>query len=131
MPNRHRELYFKKSGPIFFPQVFFSYLIGRPAIESAVYFSNEYISVKRLDSSNKWLGVPHASEMEKMWSIIVDLKKEIRTLPKYRELSRVIDIRLTPVKKGELAGCYDIRIYGMKREPTSTIIYDILNFIFS
>ena len=83
------------------------------------------------DSSNKWLGVPHASEMEKMWSIIVDLKKEIRTLPKYRELSRVIDIRLTPVKKGELAGCYDIRIYGMKREPTSTIIYDILNFIFS
>lgn len=61
--------------------------------------SNEYISVKRLDSSNKWLGVPHASEMEKMWSIIVDLKKEIRTLPKYRELSRVIDIRLTPVKK--------------------------------
>jgi hypothetical protein len=100
-------------------------------IESAVYFSNEYISVKRLDSSNKWLGVPHASEMEKMWSIIVDLKKEIRTLPKYRELSRVIDIRLTPVKKGELAGCYDIRIYGMKREPTSTIIYDILNFIFS
>lgn len=51
--------------------------------------------------------------------------------PAYRELSRVIDIRLTPVKKGELAGCYDIRIYGMKREPTSTIIYDILNFIFS
>ena len=34
-------------------------------IESAVYFSNEYISVKRLDSSNKWLGVTHASEMEK------------------------------------------------------------------
>ena len=40
--------------------------------KKAVYFNNEYLNVGRLDSSNKWLGVPHASEMEK-----ITLKKEI------------------------------------------------------
>ena len=43
--------------------------------KNSIYFSNEYIEVKRLDSSNKWLGTPHASEIGKMWSIIIDLKK--------------------------------------------------------
>lgn len=99
--------------------------------KEAVYFNNEYLTVRRLDSSNKWLGVPHASEMEKMWSIIIDLKKDFRLLPKYRELLQVLDIKLTPVIKGELSGCVGIRIYGMKKEPTSSIIYDILNYIFS
>ena len=96
-----------------------------------IHFDNDYITVKRLDSSNKWLGVPHHSEMEKMWSIIIELKKDIRRLPKYQELTRILDIKLTPVTRGELAGAYGIRIYGMKKEPTSSIIYDILNFIFS
>ena len=99
--------------------------------KESVSFSNDYIHVKRLDSSNKWLGVPHASEMEKMWSIIIALKKDFRLFPNYREISKILDIRITPVTKGELQGCYGIRIYGMKKEPTSSIIYDILNFIFS
>ena len=59
------------------------------------------------------------------------MKKDFRLLPNYREISKILDIRITPVTKGELQGCYGIRIYGMKKEPTSSIIYDILNFIFS
>ena len=99
--------------------------------KEAVCFNNDYLNVRRLDSSNKWLGVPHASEMEKQWSIIIDFKKEFRNLTKYRELLHVLDIKLTPVTKGELSGCYGIRIYGMKKEPSSSIVYDILNYIFS
>lgn len=98
--------------------------------KEAVHYSNDYLDVKRLDSSNKWLGVPHASEMIKQWSIIVDLKKDFHHLQKYRELSKILDINVTPVVKGELSGCYGIRIYGMKKDPSSTIIYDILNYIF-
>ena len=94
-------------------------------------FENEYIKVRRLDSSNKWLGIPHKSDMEKMWSIIIDLKKDFRTLSKYRELHNILDIKLNSVTKGELAGCYGLRIYGMKKEPNSSIIYDILNYIFA
>ena len=96
-----------------------------------VRFSNDYLTVKRLDSSNKWLGEPHQSEMEKMWSIIVDIKKDFRFLPKYRELLQLLEIKVTPVTRGELEGCYGIRIYGMRQEPRATIIYDILNYIFS
>ena len=99
--------------------------------KESVYFNNDYLNVRRLDSSNKWLGIPHASEMEKQWSIIIDFKKEFRNLPKYRELLQLLDIRLTPVTKGELSGCYGIRVYGMKQEPSSSIIYDILNYIFN
>ena len=99
--------------------------------KNVIYFNNDYINVRRLDSSNKWLGAPHASEMEKQWSIIIDLIKDFEYLPKYRELSQLLDIKLTRVTKGELTGCYCIRIYGMKQEPTCAIIYDILNYIFS
>ena len=98
--------------------------------KNPICFSNEYIEVKRLDSSNKWLGLPRVSEMGKMWSIIVDLKKDFRALTNYCELSKKLDIKLTRVTKGELKGCRGIRIYKMKQNPTNDIIYDILNFIF-
>lgn len=98
---------------------------------NSIYFSNEYIEVKRLDSSNKWLGKPHASEIEKMWSVIIDIKKNFCSLFNYRELSKVLNIRLTQVTKGEFKGYWGIRIYGMKQEPTVDIIYDILNYIFN
>ena len=98
--------------------------------KNPICFNNEYIEVKRLDSSNKWLGLPHVSEMGKMWSIIVDLKKDFRKLTNYCELSKKLDIKLTRVTKGELKGCRGIRIYKMKQNPTNDIIYDILNFIF-
>ena len=39
--------------------------------DNLVIFENDYISVCRVDSSNKWVGV---NEMEKMWSIIFYLK---------------------------------------------------------
>ena len=65
-----------------------------------------------------------------MWSIIVDLKKDFRELTNYCELSKKLDIKLTRVTKGELKGCWGIRIYKMKQNPTNDIIYDILNFIF-
>lgn len=98
--------------------------------KNPICFNNEYIEVKRLDSSNKWLGLPRVSEMGKMWSIIVDLKKDFRELTNYCELSKKLDIKLTRVTKGELKGCRGIRIYKMKQNPTNDIIYDILNFIF-
>ena len=98
--------------------------------KNPICFSNEYIEAKRLDSSNKWLGLPRVSEMGKMWSIIVDLKKDFRALTNYCELSKKLDIKLTRVTKGELKGCWGIRIYKMKQNPTNDIIYDILNFIF-
>ena len=98
--------------------------------KNPICFNNEYIEVKRLDSSNKWLGLPRVSEMGKMWSIIVDLKKDFRKLTNYCELSKKLDIKLTRVTKGELKGCRGIRIYKMKQNPTNDIIYDILNFIF-
>ena len=43
--------------------------------KNSIYFSNEYIEVKRLDSSNKWLGTPHASEMGKCGVLLLTLKK--------------------------------------------------------
>ncbi|HJB92635.1 MAG TPA: hypothetical protein H9708_01610 [Candidatus Borkfalkia stercoripullorum] len=98
--------------------------------KNPICFNNEYIEVKRLDSSNKWLGLPRVSEMGKMWSIIVDLKKDFCELTNYCELSKKLDIKLTRVTKGELKGCWGIRIYKMKQNPTNDIIYDILNFIF-
>ena len=98
--------------------------------KNPICFNNEYIEVKRLDSSNKWLGLPRVSEMGKMWSIIVDLKKDFRAPTHYCELSEKLDIKLTRVTKGELKGCRGIRIYKMKQNPTNDIIYDILNFIF-
>lgn len=98
--------------------------------KNPICFNNEYIEVKRLDSSNKWLGLPRVSEMGKMWSIIVDLKKDFCELTNYCELSKKLDIKLTRVTKGELKGCRGIRIYKMKQNPTNDIIYDILNFIF-
>lgn len=104
---------------------------SRSWTKNSIYFSNEYIEVKRLDSSNKWLGKPHASEIEKMWSIIIDIKKNFCLLSNYRELLKVLDIRLTQITKGELKGYWGIRIYGMKQEPTVDIIYDILNYIFN
>ena len=103
---------------------------SRSWTKRTISFSNEYIEAKRIDSSNKWLGTPHASKLEKMWSIIIDLKKSFCSLFNYRELSKVLNISLTQVTTGEFKGYWGIRIYGMKQEPTDEIIFDILNYIF-
>ena len=99
-------------------------------ISKGIFFRNEYLDLKGIASSNKWLGKPHESEIEKMWSIVIDIKKDFCSLLHYRELSKVMKVNLTPVKKGEFRGYWGIRIYKMKQEPTIDIIYDILNYIF-
>lgn len=94
-------------------------------------YQNEYIEVLRIDSSNKWLGRPHYSEMGKMWSIIVKKKKNFSQLENYIALKHILNIKLTPVTKGTYVGNYGIRIYNMKYEPDREILLSILTFIFS
>ena len=96
--------------------------------DNLVIFENDYISVCRVDSSNKWVGV---NEMEKMWSIIFYLKKDFTMLPNYVELAKILNISVTPVTRGKLEGCYGIRIREMKQEPDRDIVLTILNYIFA
>lgn len=96
--------------------------------KNMVTFENEYISVCRVDSSNKWVGV---NEMEKMWSIIFHPKKDFTMLPKYKELAEGLKMRVTPIKSSELEGCYGIRIPEMTKEPDRNIVLTILNYIFA
>ena len=49
-------------------------VVGITMSEDLIY-ENQYIKLRRIDSSNKWLGVPHQSKMTKQWGIIVSLKK--------------------------------------------------------
>ena len=91
-------------------------------------FDNEYITVIRVDSSNKWIS---STEMEKQWGIIFKMKKDFTHLPKYKELSSQCDIAVTPVRTGKNAGCYGLRVYKMKRDPDQEILTEILNYIFS
>jgi len=108
---------------------------SRAWIESCDYitYENEYIVLKRVDTSNKWLGTPHNSEMEKMWSIIVKVKKDFTKLTNYQNLKKIIKLKTTPVKgaKSTFAGCYGIRLYGLKKDPSAQILNAILNYIFS
>ena len=96
----------------------------------AVKYKNEYITVLRIDSSNKAGG--SSVRQGKMWSIIVDIKKEFTTLPQWIDLCKYYgkNIDLTPVKTGKLAGNYGIRFYNMSKDPTAIIIYKIMDYIF-
>lgn len=100
--------------------------------EMVIGYSNEYISVVRIDSSNKWLGEPHASLMGKMWSIIVDIKKDFTRLPTYKALLQEgLNIKVTPVTTGRNKGKYGIRIYDMKMEPNQRLIKALLDYLFN
>ena len=90
-------------------------------------YSNQYITVIRIDSSNKWL--PNL-EMEKQWGIIFEKKQDFSHLANYLSLTSKYDIKITPVKTGKNAGCYGLRVYGMKKDPDPQIVTDILDFIF-
>lgn len=96
--------------------------------EQELVFDNEYITVVRVDSSNKWVS---STEMEKQWGIIFNMKKDFTHLPKYKELSSYCDIAVTPVRTGKNAGCYGLRVYRMKRDPDEKILTEILDYIFS
>ena len=66
-----------------------------------------------------------------MWSVIYNQKKSFLGLPGYRDLQKVIDIKVTPVTRGSIKGCYGLRLYGMKKDPDITIVKTILDFIFT
>ena len=92
-----------------------------------VNYSNQYITVIRIDSSNKWLP---SMEMEKQWSIVFEKHKDFSHLANYQSLISKYNIKITPVRTGKNTGCYGLRVYGMKKDPDLQIITDILDFIF-
>ena len=90
-------------------------------------YSNDNLSVVRIDSSNHWIG---QDKMSKMWSIIFRKTASFEHLKNYRLLQENFNIKITPVLKGKNKGYYGLRIYDMKQNPDSKIINDILDFIF-
>lgn len=90
-------------------------------------YSNTYLKVVRIDSSNKWVS---ANEMTKQWGIIFEKFIEFSSLPNYVELAKKIDIKITPVTKGLNKGCFGIRLYNMKADPDEKIVRSLLEFIF-
>ena len=68
--------------------------------------------------------------MLKQWSFIVYVKKMFTNLDNFKYLQKFIDIKVTPVTKGINKGCYGIRFYNMKKNPTIDFVKDLLNFIF-
>ena len=94
-------------------------------------YENEYVKVLRIDSSNKWVGKPHDSDMDKQWGIIIEIKKEFTHLVNYKTLSSKMDMQITKVCKGVNSGKHGLRIYHMAQNPNKEIIKQILDFIFS
>ncbi len=90
-------------------------------------YKNEYIMLRRVASSNKWVGV---NTLIKQWSIIYSLQKPFGYLQNFRELNKYFDIKITPVSKGEFKGCWGIRIYGMTKNPDRQIVNELLDYIF-
>lgn len=93
-------------------------------------YDNEYLATICFNHSNKWLGQPNSSEMEKMWSIIYKPKKTFSNLEGWKLLCRNFDISITEVTKGKNQGNYGIRIRGMKKKPDAIIVKKILDLIF-
>ena len=98
--------------------------------EKLLNYENDYISVLRIDSSNKWTTDKDSGFMSKMWSIIIKLKKDFSCLENFKALKTILSIKISPVTKGALVGNYGIRIYDMRQEPDSEIVKEILDFIF-
>lgn len=98
--------------------------------ETEFSYNNDYISTICFNHSNKWLGKPNASEMEKMWSIIFQPKKDFSELNNWKHLCNAFGFSITEVNKGKNQGCYGIRIRGMKKKPNETIIRMLLDYIF-
>ena len=55
-------------------------------------YENEYIKVLRIDSSNKWQGVPHQSDMDKQWGIILNVKKNFYHLQNFQKATCLSDL---------------------------------------
>ena len=99
-------------------------------MSDAISYNNAYIDVLRIDSSNKAGG--SSVQQGKMWSIIVDIKKDFTSLPHWIDLCKHYgkDINITPIKTGKLTGYFGIRLYNMSKDPTEKIIVNILDYIF-
>lgn len=93
-----------------------------------LHYENEYMKCVRVDSANRHVA---NNKMLKQWSILFEKKKDFSNLPKYRELQTKMNVKITPVTRGELAGCWGLRIYNVHREPNSEMVKTILDFIFS
>ena len=84
-----------------------------------------------MSQSDKRVAVPRKYPMTKMWSIIVDIKKDFRILPTYQALIRAgFNIKVTEVKTGKNKYKYGIRIYNRKKEPNERLVRKFLDFIF-
>jgi hypothetical protein len=112
-------------------QEFMTGSIDKGFSEKTLVYDNDYITTVCFNHSNKWLGKPNESDMEKMWSIIYIPKKEFSKLNNWKQLCNHFDIIISEVTKGKNKGCYGIRIKGMKKNPNETIIRNILNYIFN
>ncbi|MBO5224418.1 MAG: hypothetical protein J6C23_07900 [Clostridia bacterium] len=107
------------------------YMIGETersfADDQMAHYQNDYITLRRIASSNKWVGV---NKLTKQWSIVYLPHKDFTCLNNYRELKKHFDIRITSVSKGDFKGCYGVRIYGMTKNPDRKIVKELLDFIF-
>lgn len=93
-----------------------------------LHYENEYIKCVRIDSANRHIA---NNKMSKQWSIIFEKKKDFDNLPNYRELQKQMNVKITPVRRGELAGCWGLRIYNVHKEPNCEMASMILDFIFA
>ena len=94
-------------------------------------FDNEYITLVRVDTSNK-SGGPSVN-CGKQWSLIIELKRPFYGLETWRSLEKYMgnDIDVTQVKKGVNNGKWVIRFYRMSKDPNREILESFLNYIFS
>lgn len=93
-----------------------------------IHYENEYLKCVRVDSANRHIA---NNEMSKQWSIIFEKKKDFGNLPNYRELQARMNAKITPIRRGELEGCWGLRIYNVHKEPNREMVKMILDFIFS
>ncbi len=98
-------------------------------VEQELDYENEYISVVIFANSNKWIN--KHTEMETMWSIIYNPKKDFSHLKNWKSVQKELEIEITPVRKGVNIGKFGIRIRKMKKKPDEEIIKQLLDFIFS
>lgn len=93
-------------------------------------FSNDYIELLSIESSNKH----GTNSMIKQWSIIIDLKKDLKLINNFNKLliNEEFKVALTPVRpNSKFSGKWGIRFYDMKKDPNNEIVYIILKYIFN
>ncbi len=98
--------------------------------EPMIPFDNDYITLIRVDSSNKAGG--SSVKQGKQWSLIIDLKRSIIGFDTWRRLKSKMgdELTITRVTKGENIGKYGIRLYQMSKNPTPEIVDELLKYIF-